>query len=377
MVGLLTFHWADDYGAMLQAYALKRYLESLGEEAEFIPYVPVRFISRYWWLPLYSFLKGKRICCLPNYSLWKRNLSLGKSFWKRRRAMAGFRAQYLCALPPKRTLSSISLEKYSCVLVGSDQVWNPAITIGLSDAYLGNLQGKESCRLISYAASFGGSKLPPEYIPQFKLAGNNFAAISLRESCAVPFVEEVLHREVTDVLDPVFLLQREEWEKLANRPPEQGYILSYWTEYDGRLMEYLRQLSEQTGKKVLQLNPPGLKAVPKWIELRIAGGPREFIGCLQNAACVVTNSFHATAFSVLLKRPFLVFRHSSRSSRMQDLLKKLGLQARMAGEAGFPQTEDIWAEIDWEQTDRLLEKEKTRSAAFIRNNLKGEQTCRS
>ena len=57
MVGLLSFHWADDYGAMLQAYALKHYLESLGEEAEFIPYAPFKFTGRYWWMPLYAFLK--------------------------------------------------------------------------------------------------------------------------------------------------------------------------------------------------------------------------------------------------------------------------------------------------------------------------------
>ncbi len=378
MVGLLSFHWADDYGAMLQAYALKHYLESLGEEAEFIPYAPFKFTGRYWWMPLYAFLKKGYTWYIPSPFSWKRNLRLGKSFWERRRIMAGFRCHYLCAAPPKRTLKNISLKKYTCVLVGSDQVWNPAITVGLSDAYLGNLQGKENCRLVSYAASFGGSCLPAEYLPKFaQSVGKNFAAISLREKSAAPFVEGLLHRKVTDVLDPVFLLQREEWEKLENRPQEKGYILTYWTKYDRQLMNYLRLLSEKTRKKVLQLNKPGAEETPGWIELRIAGGPREFIGYIQNAACVITNSFHATAFSILLEKPFFVFRHSSWNSRMEDLLKKLQLQAHMTDESAPPQAEDIWKETDWGQVRRLLETERERSAAFIRDNLKGEEPCRS
>ncbi|MCI8622732.1 MAG: polysaccharide pyruvyl transferase family protein [Provencibacterium sp.] len=370
MIGLLTFHWADDYGAMLQAYALKRYLEKAGRSVEFIPYAPVKLTGRYWWCPLAASEQEGKLRYWPSRSGWKRNLALGGDFWKRKRAMCRFRRQRL-APPPKRGLKRISLEKYSCVFVGSDQVWNPVITVGLDSAYLGNLPGKESCRLVSYAASFGASALPAEAAGTFAEAvGKNFAAVSVRERRAAPFLSSLLRREVEDALDPVLLLEREEWERLGNRPAEEGYILVYSAEYNEPMLRYAQQLARRLQIKAVQISMPLRGKLPEGIELRVQGGPAEFVGYLQNAACVLTNSFHGTAFSVLLEKPFFAFRHSFLNARLEDLLEKLGLQARIRTEPPPLDSGELWEAVDWAGVRERLDAERARSGRFIQENLR-------
>lgn len=368
MIGILTFYWADDYGAMLQAYALKRTIEAGGQAAEMIPYAPLQMPSRYWWCPLASKLVNGKIHYWPSRSGWKRNVRMGLAFWKRRSGMRRFRRAYLTAKLPVRKAKHLSIEKYDWVFVGSDQVWNPAITLGLDDAYLGNIQKRGGCRMVSYGASFGGSSLPQEYWEKFtEQAGKNFSAISVREKSAVSFVEKLLKRPVTDVLDPTLLLLREEWEKIGKKPREENYILIYCTEYNQDMMDYLEALSKRLGQKVVQVSLPMQNRGPEWLELRCGGGPAEFIGYFQHASCVVTNSFHGTSFSLLMEKQFLVFKHSTRNARLANLLEKAGLEGRMKGPG--EETGDIFAEIPWEQVRRRLEGEKRRSRQFILENM--------
>ena len=129
MIGILTFYWADDYGGMLQAYALKRQLELLGEKAEFIPYAPVRLTGRYWLCPLWAERKDSGLHYFFHRYLFKQNLLLGRSYWRRRRMMRAFRYRYLTKRLPVRSVKYLSLQPYQTVFVGSDQVWNPDITI--------------------------------------------------------------------------------------------------------------------------------------------------------------------------------------------------------------------------------------------------------
>ena len=122
MIGILTFHWADDYGAMLQAYALKCCLE------------------RYWLLPVIGIEMDRKIRYFPGHYGIIRNVSHLGTFLRRRRNMRCFRHMYLTQEPAVRKAYRLSVKEYSHVFVGSDQVWNPEITVGLDDAYMGNLR---------------------------------------------------------------------------------------------------------------------------------------------------------------------------------------------------------------------------------------------
>lgn len=371
MIGILTFHWADDYGAMLQSYALKYYLGRVSKEkVEIIPYAPIKLTGRYWLYPVVGTEVGKKI----KYSLisytFIRNISYLSEFIKRRRYMRDFRHHYLTGKPAVRNIRRISLKKYSAIFVGSDQVWNPEITVGLDDAYMGNIKEKGNCKLIAYGASFGGEVLPERYHAYFmKSISENFSVVSLREKSAVPFVRSFFQGNVTDVLDPTLLLEQKEWKKIGKLPQEQGYILFIYTEYNERMFQYLHDFSEEVQRKVVQISMPWPGQIRDWIHLEIKGGPSEFIGFFQNAEYVVTNSFHGMVFSILFEKKFLVFSHSDKNARIENLLDKLSLSSRMVKSGSMPEKGRMEEKIDWMYVKKLLEKEREYSAEFIRNAL--------
>ena len=370
MVGILTFHWADDYGAMLQAYALKRQLELLGERTELIPYAPVKLTGRYWPCPVCAERRPEGLRYELNRYMLARHLSMGGGFWRRRQKMRAFRRTYLTARPPIRRAADISLAPYKTVFVGSDQVWNPDITVDLDDAYVGGIPRRGDCRLAAYAASLGGNPLLPEDREKFaKCVGGGFSAVSLRERTDADWVEKLIGRPVRDVLDPVLLLDRGEWEALSWPPAAGDAIVVYATQPNEDLMEQARALSARLGRRIVSLSRPDtLSRDPgslAGIQMELDGGPREFLGWIRSACCVLTNSFHATAFSALLEKPFLSFRHSGRSVRQTDLLRKLGLSSRLWD----PDPEDLWTGTDWAAVRGRLAEERAASRRFILENL--------
>lgn len=376
MIGLLTFHWADDYGAMLQAYALKRVLAGLGGGAEVIPYAPYRLTGRYWWYMLRYRCAGGvwRVNWRESLRFWLRHPLPDGDFLRRRRAMARFRRRYLTRRRPVRRAERLSLAGYRCVFVGSDQVWNPKITLGLDPAYTGGLPGRGNCRLAAYGASLGGSRLPEEDQETFRLwVGAAFDGLSLREGSAVPFVQELLGRPAEAVLDPVLLLRRSEWDEIAAAPKEEGHVLVYQTEPDPALLEYARKTARTLGKPVVSVSFSRYEEAPDWVERRTGIGPAEFVGYIRGADCVVTNSFHGTVCSILYHKPFLTLplrRSGEKNSRLEDLLAALGLESRLA--AGELQDQAVWEPVDWPEVERRLEGERARSLAFIQANLTAE-----
>lgn len=370
MVGILTFYWADDYGAMLQAYALKRYIEKSGKQAEIIPYAPLRLSGRYHFIPITAVCRKKRVKYYFNHWIFTRNLSTGIAFYKRRKNMREFRQNYLSKEPPIKCAEKLLLKKYSCVFVGSDQVWNPEITIGFDDAYLGKMKDKGDCRLAAYGASFGSARLSEQECNELvEAVQNNFAEISLREQRAADCMTRLLCRNAANVLDPALLLDGEEWERIGRAPAEKDYILFYHTEENRQMTDYARKLSETFHKKVIQVSMPTSLNPKPGIRLRVSGGPEEFLGYVRNSWCVVTNSFHGTVFSILLEKQFLVFAHSSRNERIESILKKLDLESRLVNEGEEAGERKMWSKIDWQKTKEYLKREKAVSEKFINRNI--------
>lgn len=371
LIGILTFHWADDYGAMLQAYALKYYLKKVSKaKVEIIPYASVKLVGRYWLCPVTGSERNRKIRYFFMTNRFRRNLAFLHSFLKRRKSMREFRNKYLVRRLPVRRADKLSAKKYDCIFVGSDQVWNPEITIGLDAAYIGNIKDKENCKLVAYGASFGNENLPEKYRDKFtESVHRNYSSISLREKSAVPFVKSFFPGKVTDVLDPTLLLGKGEWKKIGKAPEERGYILFVYTENNKQMVQYLHACSAKLKKKVIQLTMPSSGQKAEWIELEIEGGPAEYIGFFQNADYVVTNSFHGMAFSILMEKQFLVFSHSDKNARIENVMEKLNLKSRMVDYGRMPAEELLLEKIDWVHVKELLEKEQEHSAEFIRNEL--------
>ena len=172
------------------------------------------------------------------------------------------------------------------------------------------------------------------------------------------------------VLDPSLLLERSDWEEIAKFPPEKDYILLYQMPLRKPLLLFAKALSARLGKKLVAFSNPADAHSIQAYEPKAGAGPAEFVGYIRNAFCVITNSFHGTALSILFEKPFLTYCQSTRDIRQKDLLKSLGLTSHLLDleEEPEPPVEEIWASTDWEQVRAQLFEERERSRRFIDEN---------
>lgn len=369
MIGILTFYWADNNGALLQAYALKHYLEKLGEQVRMIPYAPYKMTSTYWLCPFWARLEnGSLRYQFLRYNFY-RNLRVALRFERRRFLMRAFRRRYLTSKLPVRKAENLSFLPFQSVLIGSDQVWNPQITVGLDDAYIGNIPRRGNCRLISYAASFGGASFTEADREKFRQKVGGFHAVSVREKSGVDFTQQLLGRKVYHVLDPTLLLDREEWEKIGRPPSERDYVLLYMMPYEESLLRWAQAFAARLGKKLIAFANPGSTYHMREFEPASGVGPAEFIGYVQNACCVLTSSFHGTAFSILFEKPFLTFCLGPRSGRQRNLLESLGLLSHLWEMDKDADPMEIWEGTDWEQVRARLAAKREQSERFLAESL--------
>lgn len=372
MIGILTFYWADDYGAMLQTYALKTYLEKQGKHVEVIPYAPLKLRGRYQLIPVNAVYRGGKWKTYRDFRGFCWRLCFVRKFCRRRVSMCRFRKRYLTGKRPVESVQSLSLQPYEVVFVGSDQVWNSENTFGLDDAYMGYVEKGEACRFVAYGASIGKASPPRREWKEFKNAlDNNFTAVSFREREGADFAEWLLKRPIADVLDPVLLLDRREWGRLSKRPQDKKYILLYITEPQEFMLQFTKELSESSGRPVIQLSLPFRRKQEKDFWFRMDAEPEEFIGYFQCASCVITNSFHGLAFSILFEKQFLVFEHSAYHTRLKNLLEKFSLEQRLMRQDEMIDLSRMDEIIDWRSVGKSLQEERKSSENFISEGMKG------
>lgn len=365
-VGIITFHCADNYGAMLQAYGLKKYISDAGAQAHIVRYEPSFMTGRHWWFP---YIPSGGILCRMRRSIggWKTHLETGTGFFLLRAKMKRFRKEYLIGKGDRKLVSSWQLRglAYQSYIVGSDQIWNPDVTIGLKSVYFGAFQNEYKKKVISYGASLGGEALAPQYEKQFSELVQHVDAVSLREADAVPYVQRLYQGKVETVLDPVFLLSGKCWKGVAKKPDRKHYILIYQTEQNQELIRFVQSLAADTGLPVVELQI-GMGKIGKDFLPDYAVGPAEFLGYILQATYVVTNSFHAVAFSIIFEKKFLAFLYSKSGIRVRNVLRMSGLENRLyeKGKEG-----QIDADIDWDEVNRKIKEHVRFSEAFLKHNL--------
>lgn len=359
-VGILTFHCSDNYGAMLQAYALKTYLRRNNYQADLIRYEPISLLGKHWLFP-YTKQKTPIHTAYWSFKGFVKNLKKGNNFFEQRKNMQAFREKYIYDSDKKVSKSQLEDLDYNTLIVGSDQIWSPSITHGLDSAYFGAFTAYTHKNVISYAASMGGKSLPAKYDKDMKEMLKNLNNISVREKEAIEYLKQFTDKEITEVLDPVFLLRKEDWQVIETKPAETDYILIYETFPNKDLEDKAKELAKKEGLKVIRINPVEEANDPEIIE-NYTSGPSEFIGYINNAKYVFTNSFHATAFSIILEKQFVVFLLENIGLRLKNVLENFDLLDRI-------DYDNLHKEINWEQVDekyKLLSKE---SKNFLLKNI--------
>ena len=340
----ITCHHVYNYGASLQAYALQHYLETLGHEVEIIDFNPWFHCDRYnpFWMPKNAIGRAAQIIkILPfmRYIWYPYKAYKGGMFktWGRKAAFDKFEKEYY-HLTPIKYYSSEQLQKKppraDVYVAGSDQIWNTFSENGKEPGYYLDF-GKESIKRISYAASLATSTIKEECKVFIKEKLARFNAISVRENTGAKLLADLGIDNISVVLDPVFLLDKSEWQQLSLKGnlyglSHESYVLVYdFLGNDENMISFVKAYAKEKSLKIVSINDFSER---DYADININNaGPLEFLALINNAACVVASSFHATAFSVILEKEFYTFnlKGYNNSSRMLDLLSSIGLQERM------------------------------------------------
>lgn len=322
-IGILTFHCAHNYGAVLQAYALSTYLKLQGYDVEIIDYQPKSIVNAHGVFPTARFRGlGKR-------DSLKLLFKLLTHAWIRATRAKKFR-RFIASLPLSATQPSSadtsSLSNYDTIICGSDQVWNPVITNGFNYLYIGEFPF--AGRKISYAASTQlNDSDSAGIIATYGHIAANFDAISVREHEIAEFLRRQFDADVTEVVDPVFLLSPQQWREMAVIPEMRNkYLLLYQVRSDERVTRMAQEYARNHGLDFIEITAEA--EFPKARFRLQTLSPEEFVGYFSEASAVVTTSFHGSAFATLFEKPFTTITFGDGSdTRAANLLKRFGITA--------------------------------------------------
>ncbi|MBR1542255.1 MAG: polysaccharide pyruvyl transferase family protein [Bacteroidaceae bacterium] len=332
-IGILTYHRAENYGALLQAYALKTYLQSLGLEVSFVDYWPsyhahADYYSLFSWRQFVrKSFKGKAVMLLYSV-LWLLPKTVRKI--RLRRFMhnsLGLQNK------PLYTESTVKTEKYDVVVYGSDQIWRKQNLGGVSfDSWYFGSDNVVADKKIVYAGSMGEVKTDTEDDLFIKKMMSNFDAISVREQDLHLYLDG-LGVSSSVVIDPVFLLSSGQWRRLAVKPDKKGkYILFYNLINTGESVHFAEKLSSETNLPIVEINiKQSIRRLGKRY-VSTASVP-EFLGLIDGAEYVVSNSFHGVAFSIIFEKRFFAVGMRNRANRVCSLLSLLGLESCYVNES--------------------------------------------
>lgn len=328
-VYILTFHCAFNVGAMLQCYALSHSIKEMGNEVAIIDYRPVKVMNASIEKELNKNLISKVISeiddtihlifrFLKYYPQKEKRFFIIKDGTAKR--FAQFMRNYL-PLTANTYYSSEALVAFAdedaAYITGSDQVWNPSLS-DVPNIYLLDFVKKGTKN--SYAASFGKKTVDDVFSKQLAENLPLFHAISVREKSGIKIVKDKANMEAEWVLDPVFLLPKKEWEKIAYCPKTAfPYILLYRMESNSQFTIEIEKLKNANPQlKVLAFDSIcDETSVDYYIP---QSGPLDFISYILHSEYVLTNSFHGTAFSIILERPAVVVPHTKYNERIRSLM---------------------------------------------------------
>lgn len=319
-IGIITFHRAHNYGAVLQCYALATTLKELGHDVEVIDYLPTQFKVEY---SIYPF---KHLSFFRKITQLLKLLPILDIKIKRSKAFNSF----IKTLPLSKESydeTNAKFWEYDTIIFGSDQIWNPTLTNNKDNVYCGNFP-KLGKKFVSYAASTNPKLLRKEYQAYFEGIINRFDSISTREVSLTDYLNE-LNRGVSQVvLDPVLLLTKDQWKKIAIKPIENHFLLVYTVPQHPQIIQVANQLAKEKNLQVIEIRP-NVHNIRKKNYLQTVS-PAEFLGYIMYADYVLTTSFHGTALSVVFERQFLTLSINEQvDDRAANLLDNLCLSDRL------------------------------------------------
>lgn len=366
-VGLVTINDMTNYGNRLQNYALSYVLSQQKIKCKSVVIKDINFKSKLKSIKqimkrIAIFVLGDNLCKIRPFSIRYSNF---EDFTEKN-------------IPEKICISNdykipINLdEEFEYFIVGSDQVWNPTFWNKKNERNIFNnymLSFASNEKKISFSASFGISNLPDKWKKDFARELSKFKAISVREEAGAKIVKELTGCDAEVLIDPTMMLTKDEWRKVAKKSrfregKNKPYILTYFLGNQSSEREnYIKEIARKNGLEIYNL-------MDKKNPVLYSSGPDEFIDLIDNANLICTDSFHATVFSILFNKPFLIMDREqsgmeNMNSRITTLLSKLHLENRMPNRVS---EKDIF-ECNYDEAYNVLKVEREKAYEFLGESL--------
>ena len=350
---IVTFFDEINYGAVFQSYALQSKLKEYTDEVCILDYQP-------------SIMKlKKRIINTASMKSMLLSLITLSSSLRRKQIFKSFISKYL-SVKTVRQCCEGDTETY--VFLGSDQIWNPRITAGVDPIFYGQIPGMTQKKTIAYAPSFGIKELSIEEKEAVGAMLKGIDLISVRENEGKDILVQLTDDEISVVCDPTILVGRQLWDEVKISPKEEGkYIFVYSLSQNPMIDTIAHHIAHEKGIPIVEAylvkKPKRSTNTHRVIDdVR----PEQFIGWLDKAEYVVTDSFHGTVFSLLYNKVFYSVPFVGKEGRIKNLLEIVGLSSRIANSESDIHIED---KIDYARVEEALQRYRTVSENYIERGI--------
>lgn len=367
-IDIITLHRAQNYGSVLQAFALQKQIEKLGHQAYILDYYPERYTNK----GLLKRLKNKSSRFNNPLVLLIAKLLIYPSYLKKGIQFNKF-MHYLNLEKPSFATNEEGMGRFTeadAYCAGSDQIWNSHWNEGVEKAlFLDFVPKGKLC--LSYAASIGLSNILANEIDETKLLLDKFEFLSLREDKGVELVRELGRTDAVQCLDPTLLMSKEEWSLYADDSYKgKEYVLTYNLHHDPEIDKCAKAIASKYHLQIRNISY-NWHDIVRHGHLDWCPTVEGFLGLIKNAKYVVADSFHATAFSIIFEKPFVVITPEVASSRLSSLLKMLELDDYNINK--FTSVKVIEQPIDYIRVKSIIATKQRESISFLNKAF----TCKS
>lgn len=389
-VGILTLHKLNNYGSVLQAYALQATVNKLGFQGEVIDY-SIHHSP--------EILLGYAVCVYQEQGLRPLATSVfdyGVDLIQRRIGKLTrhdshcipapdifdeFRDCHLVLSKDSYSPERLRLNPpdYDIYISGSDNVWRLDNRFGISDGvaryYLDFVP--ENKITLSYAPSMGDPNVSDRHLEKIKSLLQNIDHLSVRETSTAEFIGQITGSKVTTVCDPTLLLSKEEWNLLSPEetsiPSRKPYLLVYVAhplDFDSPVFQFSRYISQKLGLDIIHIGYHFDAGKPAYFNATVP----EFLSYFKNASLVVTNTFHGTVFSIIYRKGFYAFKPRAGPTRIRDLLSTAGLSERLV--QSDIEARKLSPKLDYRDVEDKIQKFRCESLLWLKTALHNGMYCR-
>lgn len=356
-IGTLTFHRAQNYGGVLQSYALVEFLQKQGYDAEIVDYRCPKIEEAYKILRINSF---------------KSFISSFLSFKKRVKArynFSCFRKRYLRISDEVFRRPDDFHSQYDICIMGSDQVWTLRLVGGFNPVYYGDFSPK--IRKVGYAVSVAEiGRFSDNERQKMSDSIDNFSHFSTREESFGKEMTRLSGKNITTVIDPSLLLLKEEYEPIIEEPEEKDYILYYQQEYNPQTKNIIVDVARQVGAKMIVVvtGPKEDYCFPYRYYSTSNLSVNKYLGLFKNAKVVFTSSFHGTAYSLVFRKDFY-FVANNAPDRARNLLIKCDAEDRLIHSSD----KIAFSKVDYTKVEPMLNAARQHSIEFLINSIENDK----